>query len=446
MTRGDLPASADVVIVGAGSAGCVVAERLSRDPARSVVLLERGSSDWPTEAVRDLRSLPISIGSPYAVPHTESSGLGVVRGRGFGGSSSVNGGYFMRWHADDFVDWPPGWGIDEIDAAYTELDGRGGTMSVSPFADDELAEVTATFESYWSDIVPARPLGDRWPIVGLNRVRSNRDGMVRRTAAEAYLRGALNRENLTICADAEVARLQWTGAHVSGAAVTGVMIGDDRVSASEVVLCAGAIGTAVILLRTGLGSQAGLDSLAVREHREVLVHYRSTVDGPPTALLQSVVHTDDDMEIRCYSSDMARYVEGLPPVGPAIGVAPMRPGTRGTVQMAGSGPLVDLGVVDVAEAVRLDRGVAVVAEMLGSAAFADIVEPGSVAVDPIVRTSQHAWGSMPMGSRTDGLGGVDGVRGLRIVDGSILPTAGRSGPHATIMMVACRIADVLAAR
>lgn len=441
MTLGDLPATADVVIVGAGSAGCVVAERLSRNPDRTVLLIERGSSEWPTEAVRDLRGLPIALGSPYAVPHEEPSGLAVVRGRGFGGSSSVNGGYFLRWHADDFADWPAGWRIDEIGASYAELDARGGTMSVSPFADGELAEVTARFESYWSGIVPVRPPDDAWPIVGLNRVRSNRDGMMRRTAAEAYLRDALGRTNLTICADAEVA-----GLRRSGAQVTGVVVGDTVVGAGEVVLCAGAIGTAVILLRSGLGGPTDRDVLAVREHREVLVHYRSRVDGPPTALLQSVVHTADDLEIRCYSSDMARYIKGLPPVGPAIGVAAMRPGTRGTVRMAGGGPIVDLGVVDVAEAARLDRGVATVADMLRSPVFADIVEPGSVAVDPVVRTSQHAWGSMPMGPRTDELGAVVGVRGLRIVDGSILPTAGRSGPHATIMMVACRIADVLAGR
>ncbi|GAA3698318.1 mycofactocin system GMC family oxidoreductase MftG [Gordonia hankookensis] len=441
MTLGDLPATADVVIVGAGSAGCVVAERLSRDPDRTVLLIERGSSQWPTEAVRDLRGLPIGFGSPYAVSHEEPSGLAVVRGRGLGGSSSVNGGYFMRWHADDFVDWPSGWRIDEIGASYAELDGRGGTMSVSPFADDELAEVTTRFESYWSDIVPVRPPADAWPIVGLNRVRSNRDGMVRRTAAEAYLRGALDRPNLTIGADAEVDALRW-----SGAEVTGVVVGDTVVGAGEVILCAGAIGTAVILLRSGLAGGADPDVLAVREHREVLVHYRSRVDGPPTALLQSVVHTVDDLEIRCYSSDMARYIEGLPPVGPAIGVAVMRPGTRGTVRIVGGAPIVDLGVVDVAEAARLERGVAAVTEMLRSAAFADIVESGSVAVDPVVRTSQHAWGSMPMGTLTDGLGGVAGVRGLRIVDGSILPTAGRSGPHATVMMLASRIAAVLADR
>ncbi|WAC56533.1 mycofactocin system GMC family oxidoreductase MftG [Gordonia sp. SL306] len=441
MTLGDLPATADVVIVGAGSAGCVVAERLSRDPDRTVLLIERGSSQWPTEAVRDLRGLPIAFGSPYAVSHEEPSGLAVVRGRGLGGSSSVNGGYFMRWHAGDFADWPSGWRPDEIGASYAELDGRGGTMSVSPFTDDELAEVATRFESYWSDIVPVRPPADAWPIVGLNRVRSNRDGMVRRTAAEAYLRGALDRTNLTICADAEVA-----GLRRSGAEVTGVVVGDAVVGTGEVILCAGAIGTAVILLRSGLAGAADRDVLAVREHREVLVHYRSRVDGPPTALLQSVVHTADDLEIRCYSSDMARYVEGLPPVGPAIGVAAMRPGTRGAVRVIGGDPIVDLGVVDLAEAARLERGVAAVTDMLRSAVFADIVEPGSVAVDPVVRTSQHAWGSMPMGTRTDELGGVSGVRGLRIVDGSILPTAGRSGPHATIMMLACRIAAVLADR
>ena len=84
--------------------------------------------------------------------------------------------------------------------------------------------------------------------------------------------------------------------------------------------------------------------------------------------------------------------------------------------------------------------------MLASPVFNALVDAESIRIDPVLRTSQHAWGSMPMGDRTDWLGGVRGVRHLRIVDGSILPTSGRSGPHATTMMVAAVIGDALATR
>ncbi|MGV9712946.1 mycofactocin system GMC family oxidoreductase MftG [Gordonia sp. NPDC003424] len=437
MTRRAVPASADVVIVGAGSAGCVLAERLSRDPDRSVLLCEPGPAEWPSDRVRDLRRLPIADGSDHAVRHPEASGLAVIRGRGLGGSSVVNGGYFLRWHADDFAGWPTGWELADIAARYDELDA---TMEVSVFADDELTERCRRFESWWTGRLGARPLDEPWPTVGVNRVRANRIGSLRRTAGEAYLRPASTRDNLTVCADTDVDVVVSRGRDVSG-----VRAGDDVVAAGEVILCAGTLGTAAILLRSGL-AVAPEGELTLHEHREVLVHHGGL--GPPqpsVPLLQTVVHTPDELEIRCYSSDMADYIDGVPPVGPAIGVAAMRPGAPGTVRLAGRDAAVDLGPGDPGEAQRVAAGIDDVVTMLRSPDFAGLVDAGTIAVDPVLRNAQHAWGTMPMGERTDWLGGVHGIRGLRIVDGSILPTAGRSGPHATIMMVACRIGDALIA-
>ncbi|MDY6809584.1 MAG: mycofactocin system GMC family oxidoreductase MftG [Actinomycetota bacterium] len=442
MSSRELPTIADVVVVGAGSAGCVIAERLSRDPDRTVVVLERGPHEWPTRAVRDLRVLPIEDGARFATGYAEAAGLPVVRGRALGGSSAVNGGYFLRWHPGDFAGWPDGWTREAITHAYDELDAPGGAMGVTAFADDELADVVGLFESHWAQTRPVRAPADPWPIVGVNRVRSNRDGPLRRTSAEAYLRPAIDRPNLSVITDTEATELT-----ASGRRVTGVRVGQERLAAGEVVLSAGTLGTAGLLLRSGVTHLIGAgDALPVHEHREVLVHYRRRAQPPvaPTALLQSVVHTADDVEIRCYSADMASFVRGLEPAGPAVGVAVMRPGARGVVRAGDSGLLVDLGTLDADSARRTAAGTESVRDMLHSAVFRDIVAPGSVAVDPVVRTSQHAWGSLPMGVRTDELGGLDGVIGLRIVDGSILPTAGRSGPHATIMMVAVRIGDALA--
>jgi GMC family mycofactocin-associated oxidreductase len=444
VTTRRLPTTADVVVVGAGSAGCVIAERLSRDPGRAVVVLERGPRDWPPPAVRDLQVLPIEHGAGFARGHTEATGLPVVRGSALGGSSAVNGGYFLRWHRDDFDDWPAQWSPEAIAHAYDELDAPDGTMGVTAFADDELVDVVRLFESYWAQAMPVRATADPWPIVGVNRVRSNREGPLRRTSAEAYLRPAIDRPNLTVITDAEVAEVT-----AAGRRVIGVRVGADRMSVGEVVLSAGTLGTARILLRSGLGGLIGSDgTLPLHEHREVLVHYRRHADPQvmPTALLQSVVHTTDDMEIRCYSTDMARFVKGVEPVGPAVGVAGMRPGSRGAVRVGDTGLLVDLGTVDPDSARRMALGAESVRDMLNSSTFVGVVEPGSIVVDPVVRTSQHAWGSLPMGVRTDDLGGLDGLTGLRVVDGSILPAAGRSGPHATIMMIAVRIGDVLAAR
>jgi choline dehydrogenase-like flavoprotein len=113
----------------------------------------------------------------------------------------------------------------------------------------------------------------------------------------------------------------------------------------------------------------------------------------------------------------------------------MSPGTPGTLVWDGATLTVDLGSAPDLPA-RLAPELDQVQDMLNSGDFRGIIEPGSVRVDPVVRTSQHASGSLPMGDRTDRFGALDGVHGLRIVDGSILPPGGRSGPHATTVMVA----------
>ena len=432
--------TADVVIIGAGSAGCVLAERLSRDPGRDVVLLERGPGRRPGPEERDLRTLPIADPARYAVRHvTELDGLTAARGSAVGGSSAVNGGYFLRWHRDDFADWPSGWDLDAVDAAYSELDGIAGSMSVSPVSDDELGDAGGAFERYWSTRVPVRPVDARWPVVGVNRVLGNRSGMLRRTAAEAYLEHALDRPNLRVLADCEVRRLAVSG----GRRVTGVRADRFAVSTGEVILAAGTLGTAQLLLVSGLEALDGADHLDAGEHRGLAVSYRRMAPAEPGMVLPTVVHTDDGLEIRCYRDDFAAFIDGVPPSGPMVEVTAMR---RSPVRLVAGDERVRLEFGEPSPEVTasMRAGADRVVEMLRSREFAGIVVPGSASVAAVPGFSQHAWGTMPMGVRTDALGAVHGAEGLRIVDGSILPTGGRSGPHATIMMMAVHIGNRLA--
>nr|WP_064569445.1 mycofactocin system GMC family oxidoreductase MftG [Gordonia sp. LAM0048] len=449
MTAADRSLTADVVIVGAGSAGCVLAERLSREPERTVVLLERGPAGLPTPADLDLRRLPIDDAAPHAVRHATDLGVYAARGSALGGSSAVNGGYFLRWHRDDFGSWPAGWEPDAIADAYDELDAPAGTMGVEPVADDELGDAGRAFERYWSERAPVRPIAQRWPVVGLNRVLTNRSGVARRSAADAYLVPALSRPNLRVLTGRVVDRLDT----VRGPTVTGVRAGSLSVRAGEVILAAGTLGTAGILLRSkvpglpGSGARGRSDvrSLTAGEHRGLAVSYSRRSPADAGMVLPTVLHTENGLEIRCYRDDFASYIHGLPVSGPIVEVTAMR---HSPVRIVADHSRVRMEFVepDPDTAASLRTAAAGVVEMLRSPEFTDVVVPGSVRIADRAGFSQHAWGTVPMGIRTDWLGGVSGTRGLRIVDGSILPGSGRSGPHATIMMMASRIGTVLAQR
>jgi GMC family mycofactocin-associated oxidreductase len=432
---------ADVIVVGAGSSGSVVAERLSRNDDRRVLWLEAGAG-LPEQATLRLDRLPIGPGSDRAVHYTSRQGLDLPRGRGVGGSSVINGGYFVRWHRSDFAGWPADtWSTDAIADAYNRLDGGafgGGMMNVSAFADNEIHEYARAFESHWShngfDRIPAP-----WPDVGVVRVRSNRDGWARRSAGQWVGEGAAARPNLRLLTGSAGISLR-----IRAGRVTGVVVGEQVFTADEVILCAGTLGTAELLARS---SEVQLENFEVWEHREALVRFGSGEQAPtpPRALLQSVLHTEDGVELRCYNGDFADFIDGLAPAGPAFGAALMKPRRPGSISWDPINRLhVDLGDLDDSDTDTLAVWTERMRSMLEGDHFSGLVAPGSAWVDPVLRTSQHAWGTFPMGAATDWTGAVDGIDGLRILDASILPTAGSSGPHATVMMVATRIADLIA--
>lgn len=470
----------DVLIVGAGSAGSVLAERLSADPARRVTVVEAGPGpDEP--GVRELThnglQLPIGAASPLtqryrtqltAEPPRDAD---IVRGATVGGSGAVNGGYFCRALPADF-DGPaiPGWSWSDVEAHYraieTDLDfpGRADGGPITIRRTHEFVGSTASFVGVaraaglrWLPDLNAEPSGENAP-PGIGAVPLNIVDGVRTGPGAAFLEPAAARPNLTVLPRTRVLRLRFSGTRVVGVETLGPA-GPAVLEADRVVLSAGAIGSAHLLMLSGLGPAADLRTAGVTVAADLPVGQR-TSDHPEWVLpttwtvaphrpVLEVVLVADGVEIRPYTGGFIGMVgDGTlgRPDWPHLGVALMAPRARGRLSLLSADPTVpplieqryDSAAEDVA---ALRKGCALAAEILSATTRLG---------EPMWSTSQHLCGTAPMGADGDEHAVVDsrcrvrGIENLWVVDGSVLPQITGRGPHATIAMIGHRAAEFVA--
>jgi choline dehydrogenase len=420
----------DVVVCGGGSAGCVLAARLSEDAERSVCLVEAGpdygpytAGGWPTDLL-DGRMLAFSHSW-----ETDREDRSQLRARVLGGCSAHNACVILAGIPADYDAWGAGWSYAEFEP-YLRRGAR--ELQVRTFGDDELSPWHRAF---------AEAAGPDTIVHDVNAV-----GSVRWNAAFAYLDSARGRPNLTIAADTLVDRIEPGAVHTDRGTL----------EAETVILAGGAYGSPGILLRSGIGPGLGHD-LPVGEglvdHVGVGLSWMASAQlhkdvasfEHPLFMGQVTVRRNDLFFFPAIEQDDA--ISGA--------VFFMKPFSRGRVRLNGPDPRTPLAIEhgflsDDRDVKPLVEGVDALRELAASGpvrryAVRELRPGAEVRADAHVRAQArgffHPVATCAIGSVVDGRGRVLGLEGVVVADASIMPTIPHANTNLTTIAIAERIAE-----